>query len=274
MTIASAPQQTYGAAFAGNLPGNYERYFVPAIGRPLATALVDEAAPRPGDRVLDVACGTGIVARLAAERVAPDGTVAGADLTPGMLAVARAVTSDSPIAVQWYETSAEAMPLPDASFTLVLCQLGLQFMADQRAALREMRRVLVPGGRAYVTVPAPTPFFDIMDAALERHGLAPAAAFVRQVFSLNDPRELERLFVDAGFSGVEVRIDTKQPHLPPPADFVRQYFQSTPIGAAVETLDQKKRAALEREIAESWQPWVQDGAITYAQPILVGKGRR
>ncbi len=247
---------------------------MPAIGQPLAHDLVDEAQLRPGDRVLDVACGTGIVARLAAERVVPDGIVAGADLTPGMLAVARTVTAAASIAIQWYETSAEAMPLPDASFDVVLCQLGLQFVVDKRAALREMRRVLVPGGRAYVTTPVPTPFFDVMDAALERRGLAPAAAFVRQVFSLNDPRELERLFRDAGFSGVEVRIDEKQPRLSAASDFVRQYFESTPIGSAVDMLGGTRRAALEREIAESWQPWAQNGGVTYAQPILVGKARK
>ena len=113
--------------------------------------------------MLDATCGTGIVARLAAERVGPDGSVAGVDITPGMLSVARTVTAHLPI--RWYETSVESMPLSDHAFDVVFCQLGLQFVADKAAALREMRRVLVPGGRLYLSVPAPSRFFDVLEAA-------------------------------------------------------------------------------------------------------------
>jgi SAM-dependent methyltransferase len=129
---------------------NYERYFVPAIGGPLAEELVAAAALRTGERVLDVACGTGVVARHAADRVGPAGSVAGADINAGMLEVARTVAmSSGRTSIQWYETAAEAMPLPDGEFDVVLCQLALQFFADKAAALREMRRVLASGGRAY-----------------------------------------------------------------------------------------------------------------------------
>ena len=81
-------QQNFYEAYGGSAPENYERYFIPAIGAPLATDLIDTAALRPSERVLDVACGTGVVARLAAERVGATGTVAGIDINPGMLAVA------------------------------------------------------------------------------------------------------------------------------------------------------------------------------------------
>lgn len=85
MTATNAPQGFYGTAYGGSAPENYERYFVPAIGRPLAEQLVAAAALRAGERVLDVACGTGVVARLAAGRVGPAGSVAGADVNAGML---------------------------------------------------------------------------------------------------------------------------------------------------------------------------------------------
>jgi ubiquinone/menaquinone biosynthesis C-methylase UbiE len=143
--------ELYRTTFAGIAAENYERFFVPAIGAPFAADLVTTAQLRPGERILDVACGTGVVTRLAAERVAPGGSVAGADITASMLSVARAVPSSAPIAIQWYETSAEAMPFPDCSFDVVLCQFGLQFMADRPAAVREMRRVLAPGGRLVIT---------------------------------------------------------------------------------------------------------------------------
>src|SRR5687767_5758686 len=158
----------YGKAYGGSAPENYQRYFVPVLGGPFAEDLINEAALRPGERVLDIACGTGVVARLAAERVVPNGTVAALDLNPALLSVARSVPSTG-AAIHWYETSAESIPLPDDAFDVVLCQLGLQFVADKGAALREMRRVLAPGGRVLVTTPPPNAFFDVLDEAMTRH---------------------------------------------------------------------------------------------------------
>jgi ubiquinone/menaquinone biosynthesis C-methylase UbiE len=160
------PQHNFYEAYGGSAPENYERYFVPVIGTPLATDLIDIATLRPGERVLDVACGTGVVARLAAERVGTTGTVAGIDINPGMLTVARSVTPPG-MSIEWYETSAEAIPLPDEAFEVVLCQLGLQFVSDKLAALREMRRVLAPNGRLVIKVVGPTPrIFIILAEAL------------------------------------------------------------------------------------------------------------
>jgi len=134
--------QTLELTLGANPAENYQRFFVPQIGAPVAADLLAAARLLPGERVLDVACGTGVVARLAAERVGPSGTVAGLDIHPAMLAVAR---SESTSGARWYEASAESMPLADATFDVVLCQMGLQFVTDKRAALREMHRVLVPG---------------------------------------------------------------------------------------------------------------------------------
>ncbi|NIX00730.1 MAG: methyltransferase domain-containing protein, partial [Phycisphaerae bacterium] len=140
------PRQHFGRAYGGNAPENYERYFVPAIGAPVADDLIEVAALRPDERVLDVACGTGVVTGMASELVGDGGVVAGLDVNPGMLAVARA-TTPSDATIEWHEASAEAMPFPDGSFDAVLCQMGIQFIPDKDAALSEMRRVLAPGGR-------------------------------------------------------------------------------------------------------------------------------
>src|SRR5690606_21413299 len=121
-----------------NAPENYERYFVPSIGRPVAAGLVEAAALRPGERVLDVACGTGIVVRLAAERVGPRGVLEALDPNADMLAVARQVAPSTP-SITWHEASAESMPLPDEHFDVVLCGMGLQFFPDRKAGLRQMR---------------------------------------------------------------------------------------------------------------------------------------
>jgi ubiquinone/menaquinone biosynthesis C-methylase UbiE len=116
---------------------------VPAVFGVWAPILVDLARHRPGERVRDVACGTGIVARIAAARVGPTGSVIGVDLNPGMLSVARSVVSTDARSggqLHWQEASADKLPFPDGSFDVVYCQLGLQFFADRAAALREMRR--------------------------------------------------------------------------------------------------------------------------------------
>ena len=268
----TAKAQVFGTDFASNAARNYERYFVPAIGRPLANDLIAAAALRPGERVLDVGCGTGVVTRLAAEQVGPDGAVAGADLTASMLDVARSVAPpDSRI--QWYETSAEAMPFPDATFDVVFCQLALQFVPDKPAAVREMYRVLDPGGRALVSVPTPGPFFGVCETGLSRH--VPAAApFVALVFSLNDPAALEGLFRNAGFREVTVRSTPKRLQLPPARDFFWQYLQCTPIGGMVAETSNQVRAALEHDVVEGWRAWTEEGGMTYEQPMLWATARK
>jgi ubiquinone/menaquinone biosynthesis C-methylase UbiE len=271
----SAAHPFYGRTFAGNAAENYERYFVPVIGGPLAAELVAAARLAPGERILDVACGTGSVTRLAADRVGATGSAAGADVNAAMLAVARATAAASGRdSIQWYETPAEAMPLPDASFDVVFCQLALQFFGDRPAALKEMRRVLAPGGRILVNVPTPTEFFDVFERAMTRHAGAAVGAFVHQVFSLNDPAELEQLLRGAGFTEVSVAHEPKQVHLPSAVDFFWQYVHSTPLAAAVGQLDEARRSALEREVVTGWQRWSVDDGLHYEQPILTASARK
>src|SRR5580700_9755760 len=128
----------------------FERYLVPAITAKWAEDLMDRAQPREGEAVLDIACGTGIVARLAAKRIGR-GLVTGLDLNTGMLAVARSAPTEG-AAITWIEGSALDLPFLADSFDVVFCQLGLQFFPDQRKALDEMCRVLKGGGRAALSV--------------------------------------------------------------------------------------------------------------------------
>jgi ubiquinone/menaquinone biosynthesis C-methylase UbiE len=235
--------------------------------------LVESARLREGERVLDVACGTGIVARLAAERVGTSGSVTGVDLTAGMLNVARAVSSDVPVHIQWYETSAEAMPLPDAAYDVAFCQLALMFIPDKAAALREIRRVLAASGRALVSVPGPTAFFQVLHDAFERRSMKEAAGFVRAVFSLHDASEFEQLFHDAGFTVVDVRAVEKQVHLPSGREFFWHYMRCTPLADWLDRLDEKMRTSIEEDVVSGWQKWAGEGGMTYAQPMLIAAAR-
>jgi len=267
-------EQHFDRAYGGNPAANYERFFVPAIGGPLAANLIRLAGLREGERVLDVACGTGVVARLATAEVGAAGTVTGVDVNPGMLAVARSATPPGQ-SIEWHEATAEAMPLKDASFDVVLCQMGLQFMPDQHAALHEMWRVLVPGGRAILTVPGPTPRpFTIMGEALARHLGRDAAGFVHVVFSLHDTAEIERLVTGAGFRDVTVEADTTTLRLPPPEDFLWQYVYSTPLAGTVAQMDDERRAAVERDVVAEWQDFVEERALVVQVRMVAATARK
>jgi ubiquinone/menaquinone biosynthesis C-methylase UbiE len=117
--------------------------FVPALFRQWAPIVADAARIKSSDRVLDVACGTGVLAREAAARTGQSGRVAGLDPHAGMLAVARGVSP----AIDWQEGTAEALPFPDHAFDAVVCQFGIMFFPDRDKAIREMLRVMVPAGR-------------------------------------------------------------------------------------------------------------------------------
>ncbi len=263
----------YGKAYGGSAPENYQRYFVPVIGGPFAEDLIAKAALGPGERALDVACGTGVVARLAAERLGPSGTVAALDLNPAMLSVARSVPATG-AAIRWYETSAESIPLPDDAFDAVFCQLGLQFVADKSAALREMHRVLAPGGRLLVSTPPPNAFFNVLDEAMTRHVGSEAGAFVRMVFSLDDPVIIERLFRDAGFADVNVRSYAKDLRLPEAREFLWQYVHCTPLTGMLASLDAERIAALERDVVNGWASWSDGDGMTYEQGMNVAEARK
>ena len=124
----------------------YEAYLVPTFFAPLTTRVVEVAQPQPGDRVLDAACGTGVVARRVAAIVGAQGRVVGLDLNPAMLAVAIR-RRERGLTIDWHEGGIEALPFPDGDFDLGVCQHGLQFVPDRAGAVAEMRRVLRDGGR-------------------------------------------------------------------------------------------------------------------------------
>jgi ubiquinone/menaquinone biosynthesis C-methylase UbiE len=250
----------YGESFGASPAENYQRYFVPAIGRPVAEDLVAVANLQTGERVLDVACGTGVVTRLAAERVGPSGAVAGLDVNPGMLAVARSHTPPD-VSIEWHQADAESMPLPDQAFDIVLCQMGLQFVSNKLAALREMRRVLKTGGRALITVPGPKPaLFAAMTDALARHLSPQAASFGDLVFSMHDIDELREIMRGAGFPKVDVQAKLKSLRLPAPKEFLWQYLYSTPLAEPIASAGEAKRAALERDVCAKWQEFAVDGS--------------
>lgn len=195
----------------------YDSYLVPAMFEPWSREVINRAKVWKGDRVLDVACGTGIVAcRLASTGA----TVTGLDVTPAMLEQAHKRAAAENVTVKWVERSAEKLPFGDQSFDLVTCQHGLQFMADRGRALAEMRRVIAPGGRAVLACWSgldAQPAAKVIDEVARKHfgpgGLA-------QPFSLGDEAAFRKLLTAARFMAVVVDTVVRTIRFPDPAQFV------------------------------------------------------
>ncbi|TXJ82122.1 methyltransferase domain-containing protein [Streptomyces lavendulae] len=192
-------------------PEAYDTHSAP-IMRPFVAALLDAVDLRPGDTVLDLACGTGFAARAAAVRVGPAGRVRGADIDAGMVRVARARGPET----DFTAAPADRLPYEDAGFDAVVCQQGAQFFPDLTATLTEAARVTRPGGRFAATVWAPLdrqPYFLAQERALRRYAPGALRYFTRAFVTTAD--QLTASLRAAGYDAVTHREITSDIALPP-----------------------------------------------------------
>ena len=197
----------------------YDTFFVPALFAEWAPRAADAAHLIAGQKVLDVACGTGVFAREALLRVVPNGSVTGLDCNEDMLTVARRAEPG----IDWQLGLAEALPFADKSFDVVACQFGLMFFEDRRSALEQMWRVLRPGGRLVVAVwdaVERTPGYASMTGLLQRLFGAEIANELRAPFVLGDPEQLLTLFNDAGIADIELNTIVGSARFPSIEDWV------------------------------------------------------
>jgi ubiquinone/menaquinone biosynthesis C-methylase UbiE len=259
----------------GSAPELYERYLVPTVTLPWAEDLVERVGLSPGVRVLDVACGTGVVAQVAAARVGEGGRVVGLDLNPGMLDVARSTRSAvAGTPIEWFEGSADALPFGDGEFDVLLCQLGLQFFPDRQAALREMRRVLASAGRAGASVftriernPAARSLAD----AVDRHFGDGAARAKRSAHSLADPEELRELFDAAGFAAVTVQAVELTVRFASVEEWVAIQFAATPLAALIPGRTERERLVglVSADVEEALAAFVSSETFAFPQEVNV-----
>lgn len=251
-----------GGNVTQSLGENYERYLVPTIFGPWAVDLIALAAPQPGERILDVACGTGVVAREAARVIEANGRVTGIDLNAGMLNIAR--THDRQGTVQWQEGSVQAMPFPDKDFTLVICQQGIQFFHDREAALREMHRVLASGGRLVLSIwraVERTPGFQVLGQALATH-ISPETG-VLPPFALGDATGITAEVAAAGFHDVTTQTASKLLRYASPEEFVRTYVISSPLRDLLAQVEEERRMALQADVSAALKPFMDTDGLVF-----------
>jgi ubiquinone/menaquinone biosynthesis C-methylase UbiE len=238
----------------------FDRYLGSAIFAPWAQVLLAYAAPQPGERVLDLACATGTMARRVAPLVGVEGRVVGVDINPARLAVARAHPAPEGAPIEWREGNAVALDLPDNQFDLVLCQQGLQFFPDRLAAAREMHRVLREGGRVALNLWQALdrhPLYAALCEAEARYLDVPLAGLTVS-WSFSDQVELRALLAEAGFRQIEVTEKSVDVHFDSYERFV--YFT---LFAAASMLpqfnweDETSRAGFIEAVSQEIEPVLQ-----------------
>lgn len=232
----------------------YESYMVPVLFGPWATHLIECADPQPGQRILDVACGTGIVARQIAARLGPQAQVTGLDLNPQMLAVAQSTAAQQGLTIDWREGRAEQLPFARDSFDVVLCQFGLMFFSDRPAALAEIHRVLKPAGRLYLNTWQGLdrhPFYATLHRVIQQR-IGESA--LQSIFALGDADELRRLLRAAGFESVAINARSQLARFPNPEGFLAgEIAVDTAAIPTMQTLDATARQAILEAISSDMQ---------------------
>ncbi|ARS90060.1 class I SAM-dependent methyltransferase [Natrarchaeobaculum aegyptiacum] len=262
--MTNSPHQSAGWQVEQSASEAYEQYLVPPMFAPWADRLIETSDVREGDRVLDVACGTGIVARRVASRVSESGSVVGVDVNEGMLAVAAATTADSHPSVEWRRGDATDLPFSDERFDVVCCQQALQFVDDPVAAVRQMHRVLVPGGRMTSSVWRPLEFqpaYVALADALADHVGDEAGKMMRSPFPDWDGSDLRTLVQDAGFDDVSVTVEIGSVRYPSVEEFVRREAASSPLAEPITALESGVRDELVREVEDALATYRDDDGI-------------
>jgi len=249
----------------------YDEFFLPALFSAWAPQVVAAAQLLPGMRVVDVACGTGVLTIEAAEAVSPGGTAVGVDLNPGMLAVARRKAPE----VEWRESPAEALPLGSDDFDAVVSQFGLMFFQDKEAALREMLRVLRPGGRLVISVwdsLENTPGYAGITSLLGRLFGGAIADLLKAPYALGDERVLQSLLAACGVAEPRVVHVAGEARFPS----IRSWMHTDVRGwTLADKLDDEQYERLVAEAEKELRGFVtSDNSVRFDHPALIATARK
>jgi len=251
---------------SGNAAELYEKYSVPAGTGPAAKGMLERVVFNGTDRVLDAACGTGIIVRLIIENDTKLNSIVGLDLNAGMIEVARKLKPDSEVPISWQQGDLCALPFGAAEFEVVLSNHGFQFVPDKAAALAEIKRVLVNNGRFAFTVWSAEPPLNVAIAAsLKKHIREDLAEAVLAPFAFRDVSVIRKLLDDAGFRSVKIEELTFTRRLPATEQVAMDVIERSAYAGEVAIASQPVRDAIAQEVFEAMQPY-RDGA-EFAEPM-------
>jgi len=248
-----------------SVPKAYEEFFVPRLFEPWAALLLDEAQLKKGQAIIDVATGPGTVARLAAPRLGPKGRIVATDISRPMLDIARAKRALAGAApIEYVESPAAPLAAPTGAFDVVLCQQGLQFFPDRPAALREMKRVLKPGGHAVVavwTAISRNQIFAAFHAALRAATPPELADLITAPFSWHSSAELKAATEEAGFRKVRLLTRSLPMVMEKGLEQAVQSFSATPVSPGVAALPQSIQDSFFARMRQELSALVVDGKV-------------
>lgn len=234
----------------------FEEIVVRYLLGPWAPRLIELAELEPAERVLDLACCNGTIARLAAQWIGPSGSVVGVDPDDQALEFARSQTPPAGAEIAWTEAPAEELPFADSSFDVALCQQGLQFFGDRGQGLEEVRRVLTAGGRAVFSVWIErNPFDSAVYSAIEPFATAEQRELMARSIVIEDPEALRELFAAAGFRQIRILPRTMRLRYPLQEEFLLRRLALGGTRDAAAGLTDAQRQTVVRTAIEATRPF-------------------
>ncbi len=249
-----------GWQLSGDGPDAYEKYIVPAYTRTWAKEIVNRTCLRDGEAILDVACGTGLVARIAAERRNSTDLIYGVDVNEIMINKAKGIEEN----INWYHSDVTDIPFPDNHFEVIFCQQGLQYFPDPSLALKEMNRVLVENGRILLSVWRPiqySPFYASLCMVLKEYVSEKAASMLSSAFNFGESGKLSALFNNTGFKNININIVVKQMSYSPFDEFVIGGIMATPFFEDIKQMPESKREEMLSQLYKLNQNYIDDDGL-------------
>ncbi len=270
MNDANSEIQTW--QISGNSPAAYERYLVPGFFKPWAETLTAYTSPTSGGEILDVACGTGIVARTVASTLKNGARVIGLDNNREMLNKASELSEKAGLEIDWQQGHADQLPYENDRFDYVFCQQGMQFFPEPQQVLKEMHRVLKPGGRLALNIMRSirhNPAFKILSDELEKHVGENAGSMMRAPFPEWDQKKIRNMVEDAGFRDISLHLEIISMRFPSSEEFLRREAASSPLAGEMESLAGETRNKLIDHLHESLEPYQDDKGVVFPMETMM-----
>jgi ubiquinone/menaquinone biosynthesis C-methylase UbiE len=253
----------------------YENQKVPSFFAPLARATLDAVSLPDNASVIDIACGTGVIAKTVADRLKGRGRIVGTDLNPAMIEVARRTMPETDHAVEWFSCDIAALPFEDGEFDIAFCQQGLQFFPDKPKALSEIARVVKPSGRLYLSCwRAESPLFQAVSASLKARINEDTARQALTPYVFRDGHLIASLIEAAGFV-VNERVDiVVDRHLTPLRTAIREEMLAQPYEKALNDAGEATIEAIVDDVVTTLSEYRDGDSVTVPNDVQLFKATK